>query len=104
MHACLARYALTDRAPAAPRFVKFGGGLSAAQLAWLQGQLEEAAAAGERVVAACHLVFHPGTAPPTCLLWNYDEVLQVRHVGRWACWGRRLQGVRDRIGATETCR
>ncbi|KAL4440436.1 hypothetical protein ABPG75_003437 [Micractinium tetrahymenae] len=59
------------------RFVKFGGGLSAAQLAWLQGQLEEAAAAGERVVAACHLVFHPDTAPPTCLLWNYEEVLQI---------------------------
>lgn len=59
------------------RFVKFGGGLSAAQLAWLQGQVEEAAAAGERVVAACHLVFHPDTAPPTCLLWNYEEVLQI---------------------------
>ncbi|PSC71873.1 manganese-dependent ADP-ribose CDP-alcohol diphosphatase-like [Micractinium conductrix] len=66
----------------ARRFVKFGGGLSAAQLAWLEGQLGEAAAAGERVLAACHLCFHPDTCAPACLLWNYDEVLQL--LGRYA--------------------
>lgn len=59
------------------RFVKFGGGLSAAQLAWLQAELAEAAAAGERVITACHLCFHPHTCAPSCLLWNYDTVLQI---------------------------
>lgn len=60
------------------RFVKFGGGVSAAQLAWLQEQLEAAAAAGERVICCCHLCFHPATCSPVCLLWNYDQVLEVR--------------------------
>lgn len=59
------------------RFVKFGGGASAEQLAWLRGELESAAAAGERAIVACHLCFHPATCPGACLLWNYDEVLQV---------------------------
>lgn len=70
-----------DRHPLLPccgrRFVKFGGGVSAEQLAWLQVQLEGCAAAGERVLVACHLCFHPRTCPPACLLWNYEEVLQV---------------------------
>lgn len=63
------------------RFVKFGGGISAAQLSWLDGQLSEAASAGERVVCLCHLAFHPDSVPPMCLLWNFDEVLQVRATG-----------------------
>lgn len=60
------------------RFVKFGGGISAHQLTWLRGELAAAAAARQRVIVACHLVFYPGTAPNTCLLWNYEEVLQAR--------------------------
>ncbi|PRW39318.1 manganese-dependent ADP-ribose CDP-alcohol diphosphatase-like [Chlorella sorokiniana] len=59
------------------RFVKFGGGVSAAQLAWLQQQLEAAAAAGERVICCCHLCFYPDTCSPVCLMWNYNEVLEV---------------------------
>ncbi|KAI7843313.1 hypothetical protein COHA_003014 [Chlorella ohadii] len=61
------------------RFVKFGGGISAAQLAWLQQQLEAAAAGGERVICCCHLCFHPDTCSPVCLMWNYQEVLEVLH-------------------------
>ncbi|KAI3431396.1 hypothetical protein D9Q98_004449 [Chlorella vulgaris] len=65
------------------RFVKFGGGISAHQLTWLRGELAAAAAARQRVIVACHLVFYPGTAPNTCLLWNYEEVLQIlqQHAG-----------------------
>uniref|UniRef100_A0A1D2A4L9 Calcineurin-like phosphoesterase domain-containing protein n=2 Tax=Auxenochlorella protothecoides TaxID=3075 RepID=A0A1D2A4L9_AUXPR len=59
------------------RFVKFGGGLSDAQLVWMRGQLGEARAAGDRVVVACHLPMHPDTCPPVCLLWNYEQVLEV---------------------------
>lgn len=51
--------------------------MSAAQLAWLQQQLGEAEAAGERVIVGCHLCFHPRTCAPTCLMWNYSEVLDV---------------------------
>jgi hypothetical protein len=60
------------------RFVKFGGGVSEAQLAWLRQELAAAQAAGERAVVCCHLCFHPATCAPACLLWNYKEVLQVR--------------------------
>lgn len=51
--------------------------MSAQQLAWLEEELRGCAAAGERVLVACHLAFHPNTCPPACLLWNYTEVLQV---------------------------
>lgn len=61
------------------RFVKFGGGASEAQLAWLRGTLAAAAAEGQRVILCCHLALHPGTCPGACLLWNYEEVLE-------ACW------------------
>jgi manganese-dependent ADP-ribose/CDP-alcohol diphosphatase len=59
----------------ARRYVAFGGGLGAAQLAWLEGRLAAAAAEGARVVLACHLPLHPDTAPGVCLLWEYEAVL-----------------------------
>lgn len=59
------------------RFVKFGGGVSAEQLAWLEGEIGESRRRGEKMIVASHVCFHPGTCAPTCLLWNYDEVLEV---------------------------
>lgn len=55
------------------RFVKFGGGVGSVQLQWLANQLAAAHEAGEMVVVAGHLPFHPDTAPRTpdghtCLL------------------------------------
>lgn len=47
------------------RFVKFGGGVGSVQLQWLDAQLTEAHSAGERVIVAGHLPFHPDTAPRT---------------------------------------
>lgn len=39
---------------------------------------------------ACHLCFHPATCPGACLLWNYDEVLQVRAPSLyWMGWYQR---------------
>ncbi|KAK9808721.1 hypothetical protein WJX72_002505 [[Myrmecia] bisecta] len=61
----------------ARRFVRFGGGVSAQQVAWLQHQLADAKAEGQRVIVCCHLPLHPDTCLGTCLLWNYDEVLKV---------------------------
>ena len=51
------------------RFVEFGGGVSDAQLQWLEAQLAEARAAGQRVIVAGHIPFAPGTAPaPWCVV------------------------------------
>jgi manganese-dependent ADP-ribose/CDP-alcohol diphosphatase len=59
----------------ARRFVRFGGGASAKQVEWLRAELRQARARGERVLVLNHLPLHPATAPPACLLWNYDEVV-----------------------------
>ena len=61
----------------ARRFVQFGGGISAEQLVWFVQQLADARAADQRVIVCGHLPLHPGTCIGTCLLWNYEEVLQV---------------------------
>ena len=61
----------------ARRFVAFNGGLGGEQLAWLRAQLEAAEREGQRVVVAVHQPVLPGTANPLCLLWNYDELLEV---------------------------
>ena len=59
------------------RFVRFGGGVSQQQLGWLQQELELARNEGDRVIVCCHLCLHPETCAPTCLLWNYEEVLEI---------------------------
>jgi manganese-dependent ADP-ribose/CDP-alcohol diphosphatase len=59
------------------RYVAFGGGLGAAQLDWFKGRLEDAVAAGARLIIACHLPIHPETAPGVCLLWEYEAVLEA---------------------------
>lgn len=59
----------------ARRFVRFGGGASSAQVDWLRAELADARAKGERALVLSHLPLHPATAPPACLLWNYDEVV-----------------------------
>eukprot|EP00897_Mesotaenium_endlicherianum_P000925 jgi/Mesen1/10833/ME000093S10354 len=64
----------------ARRFVKFGGGVGERQLAWFDAVLEGAAARGEKVLVGCHLPLEPTSlAVGTCLLWNYQEVLDVMH-------------------------
>ena len=59
------------------RFVKFGGGVSTMQLEWLKNELTACRETNQRAIICCHLCLHPETCAPTCLLWNYDEVLQV---------------------------
>lgn len=53
----------------------FGGGISDAQLAWLEAELGGAQAAGQRCIVCCHLPLEPASTAPACLLWNYDRVL-----------------------------
>ena len=61
----------------ARRFVQFGGGISADQLDWLKQQLADAKTADQHVIVCGHLPLHPDTCIGTCLLWNYEEVLQA---------------------------
>jgi manganese-dependent ADP-ribose/CDP-alcohol diphosphatase len=63
------------------RWVSLGGALGAPQLAWLDGQLREAAAAGERALVFSHIPLHPGATSAwcggMCLSWDYEEALVV---------------------------
>lgn len=59
--------------------MKFGGGLSEEQLAWLRGQCSSAREQKQRVILFCHLPLHPETCYNACLLWNYETVLDVVH-------------------------
>eukprot|EP00878_Enallax_costatus_P016650 GHUV01017470.1.p1 GENE.GHUV01017470.1~~GHUV01017470.1.p1 ORF type:complete len:294 (+),score=61.59 GHUV01017470.1:420-1301(+) len=61
----------------ARRFVKFGGGVSIVQLEWLKQQITEALSADQNIIICSHLPLYPGTCPPACLLWNYQEVLDI---------------------------
>lgn len=61
----------------ARRFVMFGGGISSDQLAWLKQQLHSAKQDGQQVLLFSHLPLHPDTCVGTCLLWNFEEVLQA---------------------------
>ena len=57
--------------------MKFGGAASAQQLSWLRQQLSDAREAGQQAIVCCHLPLHPGTCPGACLLWNYQEALDI---------------------------
>ncbi|KAL3701892.1 hypothetical protein R1sor_019914 [Riccia sorocarpa] len=61
------------------RFVMFNGGVGREQLMWLDRVLLKATSLNEKVVICSHLPLHPDCAPPTCLCWNFDEVLAVLH-------------------------
>jgi manganese-dependent ADP-ribose/CDP-alcohol diphosphatase len=61
------------------RFNPFNGGLGEDQIKWLGEELQKADAAGERVVVMSHVPMCPLGAKDVCLLWNYQEVLDVLH-------------------------
>eukprot|EP00160_Parvularia_atlantis_P020442 Unigene8481_Nuclearia_a/m.25964 Unigene8481_Nuclearia_a/g.25964 ORF Unigene8481_Nuclearia_a/g.25964 Unigene8481_Nuclearia_a/m.25964 type:complete len:289 (+) Unigene8481_Nuclearia_a:41-907(+) len=55
----------------------WNGGVSAAQLAWLRGELAAAEAAGEWVIVLGHIPLTPLSASPHHVLYNADEVRGV---------------------------
>lgn len=59
------------------RYVQFNGGISAAQLSWINGVLETSDRNNEKVMVAGHLPVHPYSTDPICLTWNYAEVLAM---------------------------
>ena len=59
------------------RFVAFNGGVDEPQLEWLKSSLSKARENDERVLILSHQPIHPGSSFPTCLVWNYDEILDI---------------------------
>jgi Predicted phosphohydrolases len=59
------------------RFVAFNGGVDEPQLAWLRDTLQEAKRQRQKVIVLSHQPILPETSSPVCLMWNYDQVLDV---------------------------
>mmetsp|Transcript_15624 Transcript_15624/g.61061 ORF Transcript_15624/g.61061 Transcript_15624/m.61061 type:complete len:349 (+) Transcript_15624:62-1108(+) len=59
------------------RFVPFNGAMGSEQIAWLRRVLAHAQSKREWVVICSHLPFLQAASQGLCLLWNYDEVLEV---------------------------
>lgn len=59
------------------RFVAFNGGIDSAQLTWLRSTLAEAKRNNERVIVLSHQPILPASSSPVCLVWNYEEVLEI---------------------------
>lgn len=59
------------------RFVAFNGAVDKPQLTWLKETLEKARESREKVIVLSHQPILPGSASPVCLVWNYEELLQV---------------------------
>ena len=47
------------------------------QRAWLSSELRAAREANQRVLVGCHLPTNPKSCFPTCLLWDFEEVLDI---------------------------
>lgn len=59
------------------RFVAFGGGIDTPQLQWFESLLQSSRMNGEKVIIVSHQPIHPGSSWPTCLMWNYADVLSI---------------------------
>ena len=57
------------------RFVAFGGGVDNPQLRWLERTLKFARVNNEKIILCSHQPIHPGSSFPTCLIWNYNDIL-----------------------------
>lgn len=58
------------------RFQAQNGGISSKQLHWLERELADADAHGQSVIVFGHVCLHPASCDATCLLWNYDQVIE----------------------------
>jgi manganese-dependent ADP-ribose/CDP-alcohol diphosphatase len=59
------------------RVVAFNGGIDEPQFEWLRETLEAAKKEKQKVIILSHQPILPDTSSPTCLMWNYDEVLEI---------------------------
>ena len=61
------------------RFTSQNGALSEEQLNWLDKELAESDDKNEKVIVFGHVGVHPNSCEWSCLLWNYDKVLEIFH-------------------------
>ena len=59
------------------RFVAFNGAVDKAQLEWLRETLHTAKSSKEKVIILSHQPILPGSSSPLCLIWNYNDLLQI---------------------------
>ena len=59
------------------RFVPYNGGVGNEQLKWLEQELAEAEEAGQVVIVLSHISVHPESCSQSCLVWNYQDLLQM---------------------------
>jgi len=59
------------------RFMPYNGAVSDKQLKWLNDTLDEAAKMNQKVIILTHVPIAPGSCTDLCLLWNYDQVLDI---------------------------
>jgi len=59
------------------RFVAFNGGVGQEQLKWLRNTLQDARELGQHVIVLSHNPIHPESSNPVCLIWNFQEVLDI---------------------------
>jgi manganese-dependent ADP-ribose/CDP-alcohol diphosphatase len=59
------------------RFVGFNGAVGRLQLEWLKDTLDAARNERQKVVILSHNPIFPDSSSSVCLIWNYDEVLNI---------------------------
>ena len=59
------------------RFMPYNGMVGAEQMQWFKETLKKSCEGEESVIILSHIPIHPDAADNLCLLWNYQEVLEV---------------------------
>ncbi|XP_035214887.1 manganese-dependent ADP-ribose/CDP-alcohol diphosphatase-like isoform X2 [Stegodyphus dumicola] len=65
------------------RFQQMNGAVGAEQMEWLDRELKESDELGQKVIVFGHVSLCPDSTDWSCLLWNYDEVMNIFH--RYKC-------------------
>ncbi|KAK4530693.1 hypothetical protein CCYA_CCYA05G1550 [Cyanidiococcus yangmingshanensis] len=68
---------LKEQAGTTPNAVPYNGGIGESQLVWLEGVLTECRTRREFALVVGHVPIAPGSAAPSLLLWNYEEVMTL---------------------------
>nr|XP_042904381.1 manganese-dependent ADP-ribose/CDP-alcohol diphosphatase isoform X2 [Parasteatoda tepidariorum] len=61
------------------RFQQMNGAVGEDQKAWLNNELRESDELGQRVIVFGHVGLYPDSTDWNCLLWNYNEIIQIFH-------------------------
>jgi manganese-dependent ADP-ribose/CDP-alcohol diphosphatase len=61
------------------RFVPYNGAVSPVQLEWLSQTLQHALRQKERCLVLSHVSLQQGCCSESCVLWNYEEVMNIIH-------------------------